>query len=83
MNLVLIFFYLAHKIRDKIVDSVEGEPTDKNFQEVVALAKEVGVEISVADIKNYLESQDKNSEELTNGELEMVAGGKHKWRSIG
>ena len=40
------------------------------------LAKEVGVELTAEDIKNYLSIQDNDSEKMTEEELEMVAGGK-------
>ena len=41
------------------------------------LAKEVGVELTAEDIKNYLSIQDNDSEKMTEEELEMVAGGKN------
>lgn len=61
---------------EKILADVEDEITDEQCQKVVELAKEVGVEISVEDIKNYIDLHEKDSETLTDAELEMVAGGK-------
>ena len=68
---------LAAKL-EKIMDEIEKENdiSDEHCQKVVELAKEVGVEISVEDIKNYLDLHEKDAEILTDAELEMVAGGK-------
>ncbi len=52
--------------------------SEENIQQVISLSKEVGAEISVEDIKNYLDSLDSESATLKETELEMVAGGSNK-----
>ena len=64
---------------NKIIDDIEknGFNEDK-IQQIISLSKEVGVEISADDIKNYLKSLNSKSETLNETELEMVAGGSNK-----
>ena len=52
--------------------------SEEKIHQVISLSNEVGAEISVEDIKNYLDSLDSESEILNETELEMVAGGNHK-----
>lgn len=68
---------LAAKL-NQILEDVEDEISDEQCQKVVELAKEVGVTLTVDEIKNYIELHEKDSETLTEDELEMVAGGKDK-----
>ena len=72
---------LAAKL-NKILEDVEDEISDEKCQKVVELAKEVDVTLTVGEIKNYIELHEKDSETLTEDELEMVAGGKLKRRRI-
>jgi len=60
-----------------ILDENE-EITDEQINKLLDLAKEVGVELTAKDIKNYLSIQDNDSEKMTEEELEMVAGGGDK-----
>lgn len=55
---------------DEQIDNV----TDEQLQQLSALAKEIGLDISVEEAKEYLNRED--DEKLTNAELDMVAGGK-------
>ena len=72
---------LADKL-NQILEDVEDEISDEKCQKVVELAKEVDVTLTVGEIKNYIELHEKDSETLTEDELEMVAGGKLKRRRI-
>jgi len=62
-----------------ILDENE-EITDEQINKLLDLAKEVGVELTAEDIKNYLSIQDNDSEKMTEEELEMVAGGKVEYQ---
>ena len=68
---------LAAKLK-QIIEDTEDENSDEQFQKVLSLAKEVGVEISVEDIKAYHELHENDAETLTEDELETVAGGEDK-----
>lgn len=57
---------------DEQIDKV----TDEQLQQLSALAKEIGLDISVEEAREYLNREDDRSETLTNDQLEMVAGGK-------
>lgn len=65
---------------NEILNEIELEEEVKNehIQKIITLAKEVDVEITADDIKNYIKLLDKESEKLSDDELEMVAGGKDK-----
>ena len=64
---------------NKIIDDIEKDGfNEEKIQQIISFAKEVGAEISVEDIKNYLESLNSKSETLNETELEMVAGGSNK-----
>ena len=74
-NKVMLDEELAAKVAqifgdDDKIDNV----TDEQLQQLSALAKEVGLDISVKEAKEYLNRED--DEKLTNAELDMVAGGK-------
>lgn len=57
---------------DEQIDNV----TDEQLQQLSALAKEIGLDISVEEAREYLNREDDRNETLTNDQLEMVAGGK-------
>ena len=69
---------LAEKF-DKILGDTAIENVNTiQIQQVVELAKEVGIELSAADIRDYIETVNNDSEILTDDQLDMVAAGKDK-----
>lgn len=66
---------LATRVAEILGDDDEIENvTDEQLQQLSALAKEIDFDISVEEAKEYFKRED--DEQLTNAELEMVAGGK-------
>lgn len=64
---------LAAKVA-KIFDGNYDEINDEQLQQLSALAKEVGLDISVEEGKEYFNREDED--QLSETELDMVAGGK-------
>lgn len=69
---------LAEKF-DRIIGGTEIENVNAvQIQQVVKLSKEVGVELSAADIRDYIDSISSDSEILSDEQLDMVAAGEGK-----
>ena len=67
---------LAKKF-DKILGGTAIEDVNAlQIQQTIELAKEVGVELSAADIRDYVDDLSSDSEILTDDQLDMVAAGK-------
>ncbi|MBO4401734.1 MAG: hypothetical protein J5809_07805 [Selenomonadaceae bacterium] len=67
---------LAEKF-DKILGGTALEDVNAiQIQQTIELAKEVGVELSAADIRDYVDDLSGDSEILTDDQLDMVAAGK-------
>jgi hypothetical protein len=64
---------LAAKVA-KIFDGKDDKINDEQLQQLSVLAKEVGLDISVEEAKEYFNRED--DDELKEEELDMVAGGK-------
>jgi predicted ribosomally synthesized peptide with nif11-like leader len=61
----------------EIMSKAEAEGAEATKAKLVEFAKEAGYEVSMEDVKEYFEKlSEKNTGELTDGELDMVAGGK-------
>ena len=76
-NKVMIDEKLAAKVAKIFGDDDKTEDmTDEQLQQLSALAKEEGFDISVEEAKEYFNREDEDAKKLTNEELDMVAGGK-------
>ena len=83
----LRLFYAKLMINDALAekfDKILGDTAIENvntiqIQQVVELAKEAGIELSAADIRDYVDAVNNDSEILTDDQLDMVAAGKDYW----
>lgn len=62
---------------EEIMSKAGAEGEAATEAKLVAFAKEAGFEVNITDVKDYFEKRSEtNTGELTDGELDMVAGGK-------